>query len=142
MARPTRQPPQRKHHGHHVHGNTQGAIDDAAVEVHVGIQLALHEIIVFQRVFLDFLGQVQQRILDPQQLEHFVREDLEDACPRVEIFIDAVAKAHQADVRGFVLYLGDEVADLHILGVDLVQHLQHGFICAAVQRSPKCSNAG
>ena len=41
LGNPTRQAAQGKHHREHLRGNAQGAVDDAAVEVHIGVQAAL-----------------------------------------------------------------------------------------------------
>src|SRR5690606_23922964 len=46
LSNPPRQTPQRKHDRKHIGWDTHCAVDDAAVKIHVGVQLALDKIIV------------------------------------------------------------------------------------------------
>ena len=47
-------------------GNAERAVDDAAVEVDVRVELALDEVAVVERRLLELLGDVEQRIVDAE----------------------------------------------------------------------------
>jgi hypothetical protein len=55
-----------------------------------------------------------------------------------------VTKAHELDVGVFVLDLGDELANFLDAAVflDIAQHVQGGFVGAAVSRAPQAGHAG
>ena len=57
---PARHPAHGEHHGEHAQWNTQGAQDDAAVEIHIRVQLALHEVRIVQRHVFQLAGNLQQ----------------------------------------------------------------------------------
>jgi hypothetical protein len=106
-----------EHHGEHLHRNPQRAHDDAAVEIHVRIQLALDEIGILERSFLEFLGDVEQRIVEIQFGQHFVAGFLDNLRARIVIFVNAVAEAHQ--LLAPVLILG---------GVDELRAIVAGLV--------------
>src|SRR3569623_1712034 len=54
---------QREDRGEQLHRNADGLLDDARVEVDVRIQLALHEVLVFERDLLERHGQLEQRVV-------------------------------------------------------------------------------
>ena len=60
---------QGKDAGEELDGNADGALDDARVEVHVRIELALHEVVVFQGDLLDFLDQGEQGVFFQAQFK-------------------------------------------------------------------------
>ena len=68
----------------------------------------------------------------PGDLEHFVGGLLDDLGARVVGLVDAVAEAHQAAFAG--LDLLDEGGDV-VDAADFLQHAQHRFVGAAVQRA-------
>ena len=55
-----------------------------------------------------------------------------------------MAKAHQAHAGVLIFDLFHELADLGeaALGLDVVEHIQAGFVRAAVGRAPEASDAG
>ena len=59
-------------HREHLHGNAEGAVDDAGVEIDVGIELPLDEVRVAEGDLLQFLGDVEQRIVDLQLRQQLV----------------------------------------------------------------------
>ena len=52
-----------------------------------------------------------------------------------------MAEAHQAGVVLLVLHAAQEARDV-LLAADLVQHVDHGFVGAAVARAPQRGDAG
>ena len=64
-----------------------------------------------------------------------------DLGARVEILVDAVTEAHQAEAAGLVLGLFDRLADM-VLVADLDQHLEDGLVGAAMRRAPQRGDAG
>ena len=60
-------------HGEHLRGNADRLEDDARVEIHVGVQLLLDEVLVLEGDLLELLCQAQNRIvLHAQNVEHLV----------------------------------------------------------------------
>jgi hypothetical protein len=102
---PPGQPAEGEHDGEHLGGDAHRAVDDAAVEVDVRVELALDEVLVGQRHLLEALGDVEERVAGAQLGEHLVGGDLEDLRPRVEVLVDAVAEAHQrkSESRSFAM---------------------------------------
>ncbi|MNK98430.1 hypothetical protein D3C87_1187920 [compost metagenome] len=120
-------------------------MDDARVEVHVRVQLALHEVRIRQGDAFQFHGQLEQRVVfQAQGRENFLAGFLHQLGARIVVLVDAVAKAHQAHARVLVLDLLHELADLGdaAVGLQFFQHLQAGFVGAAVSRAPQASHAG
>src|SRR5712692_3682933 len=93
-------------------------VDESRVEVHVGIELALDEVVVLQGDPLELQRDIEQRV-SSRDLEHLVGDLLDDARARVVVLVDAVAEAHQALFALALLDLLDERghallrADLH-----------------------------
>ena len=132
---PLRQPPRRaadgKEHREHLDREADGGVDDAGVEVDVGIETVLDEIVVRQGHPLQLQRDVEQRAATGDR-QHVIRDLLDDLRPRVVILVNAMAEPHQAQFAA---------ADpLHVLGdpadrSDFLEHPQHLLIRAAVQRA-------
>jgi hypothetical protein len=75
-------------------GNWKRLVDQAGVEVDVGVELALDEVLVLERDLLQLLGDLEQRV-DPGDLEDVVAGLLDDLGARVVVLVDPVAEAHQ-----------------------------------------------
>src|SRR5437879_315028 len=86
----------REQHGKHGHRETHRLINQAGVEIHVGIQLALDEVFIFEGDSFAFEGDFEQRIL-AHQIENFVRNTLDDAGARIVILVNAMTEAHELD---------------------------------------------
>ena len=142
IGNPARHAADGEHHREHLHRNADGAHDDAAVEVHVRIELALDEIGILQRGFLEVLGDVEQRIVEIQFGQHVVAGLLDDLGARIVILVDAVAEAHQPLAAVLVLGGGDELRAVVAGLVNVLQHLEHRLVGAAVQRTPQGADAG
>ena len=141
LGQPARGAAQREQHREHVGREAHRLVDDAAVEVHVGIELAGDEVLVVQRHFLQRHRHVDQRI-GAGDLKDVIRNLLDDAGARVIVLVDTVAKAHQPE---FALLHPRHVLR-HILGVaDLGQHANDGLVGAAVagtEQRRRCAGHG
>ena len=73
--------------------------------------------------------------------EHLVSGLLHYLGARVEIFVNPMPEAHQPERVALVLRLGDELVDA-INRANLFEHLDDGFVGAAVRRSPQRGDAG
>ena len=75
--------------------------------------------------------------MNAQLFEHVEAGLLDDLHARVEVLVDPVAEAHQA--RGVVAALGplDEFRAVMPSVADLLEHLDHGLVGAAVGRPPE-----
>src|SRR5712664_981420 len=117
-------------HGEHGHRKTHRLINQAGVKVHVGIELALHEVFVFESDALALKSDFEEGIL-AHEFEDFVRDVLDDAGARIVILVDAMAESHELDFTG--LDALDELRNL-LYRADLHEHAQHFFVGAAVER--------
>ena len=83
------------------------------------------------------LGDGQQWIVvDAEFREHFVGGLLHDPGPRIEILVHAMAETHETEGVVLVLGPGHVLADpRHV--ADLFEHVQHGFVGAAVRGAPQ-----
>ena len=88
------------------------------------------------------MATLQQRlVLDAERVEHLVAGLLHDLGARIVVLVDAVAEAHQAE--RIVLVLGPlDVLGNAVDGADLLEHVERGFVGAAVRRAPQARDAG
>src|SRR5690606_14097722 len=59
-----------EHHREHLGRDAQRLVDDAGVEVDVRVQLALDEVVVLQRRFLEPHRDIEHRVVDAELVEH------------------------------------------------------------------------
>src|SRR5215470_4281848 len=123
----------REQHGEHRGGETHSFERDARIEIDVGIELFLYEIVVVQCDPLELECDVEQRIvLDSDFAQHFVAGLLHDLGAWVVMLVDPVAEAHKAEAVVLVLGAADVFRDAFGL-TDLAQHVQRGLVGAAMQ---------
>src|ERR1700704_202124 len=79
----------REQDGKHGHGETHRLINEAGVKIDVGIELALHEVFVFEGNALALESDFEQRVL-AHELENFISDVLDDAGARIVILVDAM----------------------------------------------------
>src|SRR2546422_11263308 len=77
--------------------------NDAAVEVHVWVKLALDKVGITKRGFLQTLRNVEQRIRNMQFGKQTVASLLDDRCAGIVLFIDPMAESHQPFAAVLVL---------------------------------------
>src|SRR5437660_5848792 len=137
---PLRDPPgsprNREQHGEHGHWKTHRLINEAGIEIYVGVEFAFHEIIVFQSDALALQSDFEERVL-AHELKHFIGDVLDDPRARIVILVYAMAKPHQFDFAR--LDALDEVGNL-LHRADLQEHVQNFFIGAAMERTVKRGN--
>ncbi len=119
----------REQHGEHIHWESKCLVDEARVEVHVGIELALHEVLVLKCNLFEFQCHVEQRIL-ARYFENVVRSLFDDLGARVVILVHAVTKAHQLLVAVFNAL--NERWDI-VEGLNLLEHPHDSFVGSTVQ---------
>ncbi len=127
--------------GEHAGRNADGLEDDARVEVHVRVQVALGEVRIVEGDLFQLHGQIQLRIVDAQLAQNLVAGLFHDLGARIEVLVDAMAEAHQLERIVLVLGLGQELLDVRHVA-DFVQHGEYGFVRATVCRSPKGGDTG
>jgi hypothetical protein len=76
----------------------------------------------------------------PELAEHLVAHLADDLRARVEVLVDAVAEAHQAHAGILVLHPVEELRHL-VHAADLLEHVEHGLVGAAVGRAPQRRHA-
>src|SRR5438067_4277167 len=138
---PARKASEGEEHGEHLRRDTEGAIDDARIEVYIWVQLALDEVGIPERGLLQLGGDVEHRIAGAELQEQLVAGLLDDLRPRVEVLVDAVAEAHQAQPCLLVLHLIDELPGGEAALADVLEHLDDFLVGASVQRAPERADA-
>jgi hypothetical protein len=115
--------------GKHLRLEAHGFVDDAGVEIDVGVELAGDEVVVGEGDALEFHGEIDL-LVAAGDLEDFFGGPLDDAGAGIVVLVDAVAEAHELVVAFFdALDEGGNVFD----AADLVQHLEHFLVGAAMQ---------
>src|SRR3990172_13277828 len=137
VSDPAGQAPEHEHDGEHLGRDAHRAVDDAAVEVYVRVQLTLDEVLVLERGFFHLLGEVEQRVVDTELLEYFVRGFFEQLRARIEVLVHAVAETHEALFAFAALHVVEEFLAIAALGRDRVEHFDHALVRAAVARAPQ-----
>src|SRR6516162_4986278 len=94
---PLRHPANRTRHGEdrrkHRRRQSQVTEDYARIEINVGIELALYEIVVGKNNLLQLHRQLEERIVvHPQSVEHLVAATAQYLGPRVVALVNAVAE--------------------------------------------------
>src|SRR5437879_1457361 len=132
---PLRDPPgsprNREQHGEHGHWEAHRLINEAGIEIHVGVEFPLHEIIIFQGDALALQSDFEERVL-AHEFKHFIRDVLDDPRARIVILVHTMAESHQLDFAG--LHTLDELGNL-LDRADLQEHVKDFFIGAAVERT-------
>src|SRR5262245_52301726 len=128
VRQPARHPGDGEQHREHLGGEVHGLVDQAGVEVDVGVELPRDEVVVGQRHLLELERDVEQRVA-AGDLEHLVRGLLDDLGPRVVALVHAVAEALELDLAG--LHPLDVGVDL-VERADLAQHGDDRLVGAAV----------
>ncbi len=132
MGEPSRQAAHGEEDGEHLGRKAKRPIDDARVEVDVGVQLAFDEIVVGQSDLFEFHGHLQKGIVDAQLAEDVGRSLLDDPGSGIEVLVDAVAKAHQTERVVLVFGTIDIVGDVAVAGDHVFEHLDHFLVGAPV----------
>src|SRR5713226_8425804 len=117
----------------HGHRETHRLINEAGIEIHVGIEFAFDEVIVLEGDAFAFESNFEKRVF-AHELENFIGDVLDDAGARIVIFVDAVAKSHQLELAGLDPF--DEIGNL-LNRANLQEHVQDFFIGAAVEWTVK-----
>jgi len=93
--------------------------DDAGIEVHIRIEVALDEVRVAEGDLLQLHRDLQEWVGMGLAVEDLPAEALGDLCPRVVRLVDPVAEPVEAEGVVLVLGLGDDLFDGQPLGMDL-----------------------
>mmetsp|Transcript_15658 Transcript_15658/g.33941 ORF Transcript_15658/g.33941 Transcript_15658/m.33941 type:complete len:485 (-) Transcript_15658:399-1853(-) len=125
-----------EHAGEHVGGDADGAQHDARVEVHVGVELALDEVLVRQGDALQLHRHLQARVLHVHHAQHVLHELAEVLGAGVVVLVDAVAEAHEAHAALLVLHLAHKLRHVLLLA-DGREHVNHRLVGAAVRGAPQ-----
>src|SRR5882762_421976 len=142
MGNPTGGARDGEHDREHGTRNSESAVDDARIEIDVRVQLARYKVVVFESDFLELQRKFEQRVIALAHLfKHAVTHAADDLGTRVDIFVDAVTKAHQAHAARLVFDARQKLADV-CRRADAAEHIEYGLVCAAVRGTPECRNPG
>src|SRR5437016_849917 len=104
---------EREDAGEHRYRDAEGALHDPRIEIHVRVELALDEISVLERDFLQREGELEEAVVvQPELLEHLVAGLAHELRSRIVVLVDAVPEAHQPHAGVLVLRAPDEIAHL------------------------------
>ena len=142
MRDPTGQAADCKQHSEHIGRDTDRAHDDAAVEVHIRVQLAVDEIRVAQRDFLETPCNVEQRVGFAQAFEQPLGDRAQHLRTRVEVLVHAVPETHQAYLAVLALGHVHVFVRRDVALMDLFEHVQYRDIGPTVQRPPQRTHTG
>src|SRR5918999_1209701 len=132
LGHPTRSAWYGEHDGEGVRRYPEGFVDEARVEVDVGIELAAREVVVVQRLLFELDGDVEQRALLVRGLEHLVDVPADDPGPRVVVLVHPVPEAHESLVALLdALEEGGDILDTS----DALEHPEDRHVGPAVQRT-------
>ena len=126
---------EREQHCEHRGGEAHRAQRDARVEVDVRVEPLLNEVIIVQRDALELHGDIEQRIVDAELMQHLMTGLLHDLGARIVVLVDPVAEAHQPERIVLILGALDEFGDA-LDPADLREHLERGLVGAAMRRAP------
>ncbi len=141
-AHPANRAGQGKQHREHGRREANRREDHTGIEIDIRIELLLDEIFVFEGNLFQLARHIEDRIvLTPSVVEHFGRGLLHDLRARIEILVDAVTEAHQAERIVLVLGALDKFGNT-IRRSDFAQHVERRFIRTAMGRTPQASDAG
>ena len=129
-------------HREHARREAHRAVDEAGVEVDVRVELALDEVVVREGGLFELHCDVEQFVVAAELGEDGVRGFADQRSARIVVAVDAVPEAHELHAVFLVLDLADELGCGAAAGLDLVEHLEHCLVGAAVQRAPQCVDAG
>src|SRR5215213_1316156 len=110
LGHPTRGAWYGEHDGEGVRRYPEGFVDEARVEVYIGIELAAREVVVVERLLFELDGDVEQRAILVRGLEHLVDVAADDPGPRVVVLVHPVPEAHETLVT--LLDALEEVGDV------------------------------
>ena len=102
MSNPTRESSHRKHHSKHIHWNIQCAVDNSTVEIHIGIEFLVDEVLIFQGRDLKTLCNLKQRVIDSHFGQNLIASFLDDRRTWIEVLVNAMTKPHEFESRVLV----------------------------------------
>src|SRR3990172_7805419 len=97
----------------HADRNAERLVNDARIEIHVGVEFAAHEILVLERYFLERHRQLEQLVVFQTELiENFVAGRLDQPGARIVVLVDSMPEAVEHGAVVLVLDAQDVFADV------------------------------
>ena len=132
MRKPAHRARDGEQHGEHRHREAERLVDQAGVEVDVGVQLVVDEVRIGQCGFLQLQRDVEQGVL-ARHLKDFVGGLLDDRRPRVVVLVDPVAEAGEASALAALHFLDE---GRHVVErADVGQHAHRTLVGTTVRRA-------
>ena len=88
------------------------------------------------------LGNVQHRVVDTKLAQNFVGRFLDDACAWVEVLVDTVSEAHEAEAVCFVFGPVDPRLERAAFGANGFKHLNDRLVGTTMKWTPEGRHAG
>ena len=128
VSQPAGEAGQSEHDREHLSRDAEGLVDDTRVEVNVGVELALNEVLIAQRNFFELHRDIDHRFT-ANNCKNIVSKFADESGSWVEVFVNAMAESHE-DLLA-VLNILDELRDL-VDRADLLEHAEDGFVGTTV----------
>src|SRR5210317_87183 len=133
---PARHPADGKHHRIHIERYADGPQQTTAVEINVGVEVALNEVVVLERLFFQFQRHIEQRILLLQFFQHLIDPLFQNQRARIKVLVDPMPEPHEPVIIILVLGHVQIMADRLARSFDLFEHPYYRRIGATVQGAP------
>jgi len=133
VGKPSRESRKSEHDGEHLGGDAESLVDDTRVEVNVGVELPLDEVLVGESDALKLHGDVDHR-LAADNSENVVGKLADESGTRVKVLVHAVTEAHE-DLLA-VLHILHELRDVLDI-TNLVEHAEDSLVSTTVTGSVK-----
>ena len=137
MGEPSSETGQSEHDGEHLGGDSEGLVDNSGVEIDVGVQLSLDEVLVRESNSLKLHGDINHA-LATNDGEDVVGKLADEAGTWVKVLVDTMTESHE-DLLA-ILDILDKLRN--VLNVaDGVEHAEHSLVSTTVARSIESSDS-
>ena len=137
MGEPSSETGQSEHDGEHLGGDSEGLVDNSGVEIDVGVQLSLDEVLVRESNSLKLHGDINHA-LATNDGEDVVGKLADEAGTWVKVLVDTMTESHE-DLLA-ILDILDELRNVLNIA-DGVEHAEHSLVGTTVARSIESSDS-
>ncbi len=143
VSNPSGEPSHGEHTGEHIGGNAHAAEYESCVEVDIGIQAPLLEIIICKCDILQFKGKLKEWIGMSILCHDLFTESLGNLGSWIVRLVDPVAESHEQEgiVLILILHFLDDILRCPSICMCVLKHLNYSLISSTVLESPECADS-